>query len=273
MLSFQLDIWCIKSIRQTDIKLDYRHHLIFAYRLRFSRRLWIHVLSHSVSLCLANIGYDILSNFRFVHLIREVEICTTIANYLHSGRGLYHCIWWIEWMHFTVFGILWVHSAQAQTNERTFVYMKSYCTVVLCTLQFDIYNQNGNLFGYETTLRLKCIKWQLPPFVIVLKLNLSVVFDLYETYVQKVFLYLLIAQVTQAYMLDINMCWLHNYLHVTSNFFLWCRMVMMETDFLPDPGKRPGHFESWYSFENRKISLLYPINFGGSINPRSDMGQ
>lgn len=31
-------------------------------------------------------------------------------------------------------------------------------------LHFDIYNQNGNLFDYETTLRLECIKWQLPLF-------------------------------------------------------------------------------------------------------------
>lgn len=32
-------------------------------------------------------------------------------------------------------------------------------------LHFDIYNQNGNLFDYETTLRLECIKWQLPLFL------------------------------------------------------------------------------------------------------------
>lgn len=32
-------------------------------------------------------------------------------------------------------------------------------------LHFEIYNQNGNLFDYETTLRLECIKWQLPLFL------------------------------------------------------------------------------------------------------------
>lgn len=38
---------------------------------------------------------------------------------------------------------------------------------MICTLHFDIYNQNGNLFDYKTTLRLKCIKWQLPLFLLV----------------------------------------------------------------------------------------------------------
>lgn len=40
-----------------------------------------------------------------------------------------------------------------------------------CTLHFDVYNQNGNLFDYETTLRLECIKWQLPLFLLVNVLN------------------------------------------------------------------------------------------------------
>lgn len=86
---------CIKSIRQTDIKLDYRHHLIFAYRLRFPRwlQIYIHRLlarpqKRHISDHLMQIASDILSNFRFV-CESKVENLHCIGNYLHSGRGLW----------------------------------------------------------------------------------------------------------------------------------------------------------------------------------------
>lgn len=47
-----------------------------------------------------------------------------------------------------------------------FNFLKS-IIALMCTLEFDIYHQNGNLFDYETTLRLECIKWQLPLFSLV----------------------------------------------------------------------------------------------------------
>lgn len=184
MLSFQLDIWCIKSIRQTDIKLDYRHHLIFTYRLRFPRWLQIHLLLHSVSLCLFRkysngIAYEILSNFRFVSLIRKVEIRHYYRQLFAQWSRIIYRMYLVNWMNafdsenIWYIVVLWVHTAQCTcTNKRTNEFSCVWRVIAsICTLQIDIYNQNGNLFGYETTLRLECIKWQLPLFLFVNVLN------------------------------------------------------------------------------------------------------